>query len=354
MSESKIVQLSAIDPIVVNNVPEYSEVKARGKGYVNYGADNLFPEYLWDLYGTVATLQSIINGTADFICGNNVSCTADGFEEVVNKKGDTINDIVRKIAYDVMIFGGFAIQVIRNLEGGIGELYALDFMKVRSDEKNEVFYYCDDWSKWGAKGLVYPKFGVDDTNPTSIFYYKGNITRGVYPTPMYGAALIACELEKSINEFHLNNINNGFASNVIINFNNGQPNEEQKREIEDDVTEKFSGYQNAGRIMISYNDSAENATKVERLEGDDSDEKYQSLIKRSREQIFTAFRTNPCLFGLNPENNGFSSVEFASAYKLYNKTVIQPIQDCIMGVFDKIFGLKNSIIIEPFSINWDE
>lgn len=46
MSESKIVQLSAIDPIVVNNVPEYSEVKARGKGYVNYGADNLFPEYL--------------------------------------------------------------------------------------------------------------------------------------------------------------------------------------------------------------------------------------------------------------------------------------------------------------------
>jgi hypothetical protein len=46
-----------------------------------------------------------------------------------------------------MIFGGFAIQVIRNMAGGIAELYYIDFMKLRSDEKNEVFYYADDWSK---------------------------------------------------------------------------------------------------------------------------------------------------------------------------------------------------------------
>lgn len=46
-----------------------------------------------------------------------------------------------------MIFGGFALQVIRSLEGGIAEVYALDFMKVRSDEKNEIFYYSDDWTK---------------------------------------------------------------------------------------------------------------------------------------------------------------------------------------------------------------
>lgn len=41
-----IVALSAIDPVVINNVPVYSEKKARGRGYVNYGENNLFPEYL--------------------------------------------------------------------------------------------------------------------------------------------------------------------------------------------------------------------------------------------------------------------------------------------------------------------
>lgn len=346
--ENKIIQLSAIDPVLVSNIPEYTEEKARGKSYVNYGKDNLFPNYLWSIYNKVATLQSIINGSVDFVCGNDVRLK--NGDAVINKKGETVLDVVRKIAVDDFIFGGFALQIIRNMAGEVGEIYALDFMKVRSDEKNELFYYCDDWSKWGAKSLIYPKFGINDNNPTSIFYYKGSITRGVYPTPVYGAALVACELEKAINEFHLNNINNGFASNLIINFNNGQPNEEQKKEIERDVTEKFSGYQNAGRILLSFNDSEENATKVERLNGDDFDDKYKALSERAREQIFTAFRATPNLFGFPNQTTGFNEQEYASAFKLYNRTVIRPVQNAIVDAFDKIYNDKGSIVITPFSI----
>lgn len=44
--ESKVIQLSAIDPVVVSNVPEYSEEKVRGKEYISYGKNNLFPTYL--------------------------------------------------------------------------------------------------------------------------------------------------------------------------------------------------------------------------------------------------------------------------------------------------------------------
>lgn len=349
--ESKI-QLSAIDPVWVSNIPEYKEEKVRGKGWVSYGKNNLWPEYLWDLYCNVASLQSIINGSVDFICGNNITL-ANG-DTIVNKKGETIAEIARKLAVDKLIFGGYAIQIIRNLAGDVAEIYALDFMKVRSDEKNEIFFYSDDWKKWGSKALEYPKFGVGDTNPTSIYYNKGAITRGVYPTPIYGAALTACELEKAINEFHLNNINNAFASNLIINFNNGQPNEEQKKEIEKDVMEKFSGYQNAGRILLSFNDSEENATKVERLNGDDFDEKYSALAERSREQIFTAFRATPNLFGFPNQTTGFNEQEYASSFKLYNRTVIRPIQNEIVDSFDKIYGQKGSIIITPFSIEENE
>lgn len=38
--ESKIL-LSAIDPVIVNNIPEYKEDKVRGKEYVSYGKNNL-------------------------------------------------------------------------------------------------------------------------------------------------------------------------------------------------------------------------------------------------------------------------------------------------------------------------
>lgn len=37
---SKTVYLSSIDPIYQSNIPDYTEEKARAKGYVNYGKDN--------------------------------------------------------------------------------------------------------------------------------------------------------------------------------------------------------------------------------------------------------------------------------------------------------------------------
>lgn len=66
---------------------------------------------------------------------------------IVNKTGETVGELFRKLAADKMIFGGYAIQVIRDMAGRVCELYHMDFMKVRSDKKNEVFYYCDDWSQ---------------------------------------------------------------------------------------------------------------------------------------------------------------------------------------------------------------
>lgn len=46
MSSTNKVLLSAINPKVVNNIPTYKEDKIRGKEYVGYGSDNLYPNYL--------------------------------------------------------------------------------------------------------------------------------------------------------------------------------------------------------------------------------------------------------------------------------------------------------------------
>lgn len=305
------------------------------------------------MYLNVATLQSIINGSADFIVGNDVICNVDGFTNIVNKKGETIMDIVRKIAVDKMIFGGYALQIIRNMAGDVSEIYHLDFMKLRSNEKNTIFYYADDWTAWSVKSIKYPKFDAKDLNPTSVVYNKGYSTRSVYPIPTYSASLLSCEIEKRINEFHLNNLNNGFMGNVIVNFNNGVPTDEDKEEIEYNLNEKFSGSSNAGRMLISFNESDANKTTIERLDSDDFDEKYQALSERTKEQIFTAFRANSVLFGIN-YSSGFNENEFNEAFKLYNRTVIKPIQKDIVDTFDKIFATQGSITIKPFSLETED
>ena len=350
--EKAKIQLSALNPYLQDNKVENVEKEISCVDFIAWGTDNQYPSYLFSLYEDCATLQTIINGTVDFVCGNEIACNLPIFEKTVNKNGDTILDIIQRISTDYLIFGGFALQVIRNAVGNITELYWVDFAKIRSDKKNEVFFYSEDWCKsYGrVKYIKYPKFNTDDSNPTSIFYYKGNKTRTTYPTPIYNASITSCELEKKINEFHLNEISNNFLTSKIINFNSGVPDDDLKNEIERNLNEKFAGSENAGRILISFNANKDSETTVTDLPMDDFADRYEALHKRSREQIFTAFRATPNLFGLMTETTGFNEQEFFEAFKLYNRTAVRPIQQIITKSFDKILGFEGSITIKPFNL----
>ena len=343
---------AALNPYLQDNKVENVEKEVSGKNFIAWGSDNRYSNYLFSLYEDCATLQSIINGTTDFVCGNEISCNSPRFAKTVNKNGETIFDIIQRISTDYLIFGGFALQVIRNAVGDISEIYWIDFTKLRSDKKNEVFFYSDDWDKsFGrVKYITYPKFNPSDSNATSIFYYKGNKTRGTYPVPLYNAAISSCELEKKINEFHLNEISNNFLTSKIINFNSGVPDDDLKNEIERNINEKFCGAENGGRILISFNNNKESETTVADIPQDSFAERYDALQKRCREQIFTAFRATPNLFGVMTETTGFNEQEFLEAFKLYNRTAVRPIQQILVNAFDKIRGINGSITITPFNL----
>lgn len=349
MSENKTnFYTFALNPYVSTNKVENVEKEVNGKGFIMWGSDNQYPNYLYDLYENCATLQSVINGTVDFVCGDSVQF----FLEECNKKGENIEDIVKKIAVDYLIFGGFALQVVKNPFGNVVEIYWVDMLKLRSDAKNEVFFYSEDWSKsvGRVKCLQYPKWAKDDENPTSIYFFKGSKSRRVYPSPVYNAAIDSAEIEKRITEFHLNEISNNFLSSKIINFNNGTPDLEQMNEVERNLSEKFGGSSNAGRFLVSFNENKDSETTVTSLGEDGFADRYNALAERVESQIFTAFRATPNLFGLPTKTTGFSMQEYEEAFKLYNRTAVKPIQKVIIDAFEKIFGQKGIMTITPFTI----
>lgn len=351
-----ILRFAAIDPYIETNIVSPTETRDRGKSYVQWGDGNRYPDYLVDLYRNVTTLRSAVNGCVDFTVGDDVTASVPLWpEDRMNRKGDTARDLVRRLAWNAYLFGGFALQVILGNGGEVRELYAVDLDKLRTDEENEVFWYSEHWGDRyvrSDKVIRYPKWMRGGKSDTSILWVKCQ-EYGAYPAPLYAAAVKACETERSIDEYHLNAINNSFMGSYVINFNNGAPTQEMKREIERDVNEKFAGKSNAGRIMLSWNDSKDVETTVQRLEQDDFGERYKSLAGHCRQQIFTAFRANPNLFGIPTESLGFSSEEYESAFKLFNRTQIQPVQDMIVDAFDKVLGVPGSISIKPFSIERD-
>jgi hypothetical protein len=121
-----------------------------------------------------------------------------------------------------------------------------------------------------------------------------------------------------------------------------------------EVYDKFCGPENAGRPMISFNNNKDSETTIQKIDTDSFADKYNALVERTKSEIFTAFRCSPILFGIDQEKTGFNANEYASAFRLFNKTVIEPFQNKISKAFDKIFNSTGSIEIKPFTINFDK
>lgn len=356
---------AAIDPYIETNIVAPTESKSGANGWIVWGDGNRYPEYLLDLSKTVSTLRSVITGTVDFIAGDDVTITAQlggRPQGSMNKTGCTIREQVREVALDYETYGGFALQVIRSYTGEVVELYHIDMRYLRSNKDNTVFWYCEKWCEGRKNVIEYPAFypftpeawaQLDEkerNRHASSIYYVKNTTSQVYPLPVYAAAVKACETERCIDDYHLNAINNGFVGSAMVNFNNGVPSDEIKEEITDDFTQKYGGHQNAMRIVFCFNDSRDNATTIVPFKTDDFGSKYEALSKHVRQQIFTAFRANPNLFGIPTESLGFSSEEYDSAFKLYNRTMVRPVQRTIAEAYERILGLPQVVTIKPFSL----
>ena len=157
-----------------------------------------------------------------------------------------------------------------------------------------------------------------------------------------------------ISQFHYNDLQNGFAASYIVNFNSGKPTDEQKAEIENNFYNKFCGPMNSSRPMLSFNNTKEHETTITKIESTDFDKKYESLINYVNQDIFTAFRCSPILFGVDQEKTGFNANEYMETFKIFNKTMIEPRQKIISETFDKIFEVENCIQIKPFAINFEK
>lgn len=348
------ITFAAVDPYLEDNIIKNVQKEIKGQEFIQYGDKNLYPQYLHDLYENVSVLKSVINGISDYVGGENISINLPQFQEKINEN-DTVEDVVKQIAIDIELYGGFALNIVRNKMGSIAAVYNLDFRNVRSDKKNTKFYYSDDWTKsYGRlKTTVYPKFDINGKDINSIFYYKIDKYE-TYPSPVWCGSVTSAECLKHIGEFHLNSLYNGLASDYIVNMNNGTPADEVKAEIEALWQEKFGGFNNASRTMLSFNPDMQHKTTVEAIPQTNFIDKYNSLYQTSVKDIFTSFRVHPALFGLPTENTGFNSQDLAEAFKLANTTVILPLQKTIKRCFEKIFGEKEVLTIDPLKISFDE
>ena len=350
-----------MNDLITINFSEYSQpkfVEKKNQEWVSYGADNRYPAHLLSLLNTSAKHNAIVNGKANFIAGKGIVFEDDTkqylVDESINRNGETINDILDKVALDIETFGGCYLEVIYNPFGSATSLYHIDYNKVRSNADNTYFYISEQWDSKQKPDDIEGIAAFDENNKSGkqIIYIK-EYRPGVdtYTLPTYQGAMNYIELDVAVSEFHLNAIHNGMMPSKLISFNNGTPSEEEQRTIERRMRDKFAGEANAGKFIINFNNDPAKAPTVLDLSASDLDKQFDLLNKTIQQEIFSGHRiTSASLFGIATEGALGARNEMRTAYEIFQNTYVNGKQQFIerwFGYILPLFGINDEFHIQP-------
>jgi hypothetical protein len=344
----------------------------RSGKYITYGFANEYPYYLLDNYRRSSKHNAIVNGKVNYIMGGGWQAGDDltveqqarfiKFFDGLSSTED-LNDITEKLVLDLELFNGFAVAVTWSKLGTIAKMEHVPFEKIRVDKEEKMFqvadWYNDDMMQLFPKvGDIekIPAFDPENRLGKQLFYYRV-YAAGVkhYPLPEYIGGNAWIEADVQVANFHNNNLRNNFWGGYLINFNNGIPTPEEQGDIERQIKRKFSGTDNAGRFVVTFNDDAANAPTLEPLTPSDMDKQFEILNKAIQQEIFIAHRvTNPALFGVKTEGQLGGRTELVEAYELFKATYVndrvRKVERMInyLGSFNGVEGME-LIPVEPIT-----
>ena len=354
--------------IQLNQYEERSYRETANKmGFVNYGDDNLFPQYLVDLYHSSATHNALSTTIAMMIFGEGFDATTlDGrlaFDQW------NLNDELRKACLDFKIQGGFALEVNWSIDRTtIANVSHLPFENIRSgfvneDEKVEYYYYSKDWKDSREEPSEICTFNPERNieHPTQILYVKPFSPGSFYyPKPDYVGSINYIELDKEIGVYHINNMKNGMSPSFSIHFKNGIPPQEERNRIRMDIERQLSGASNAGKFIVTYSDDPDRKPDFEPFQLSDAHNQYQFLSEEVTSKIMVGHRvTSPQMFGVAVPGKLGGGGELAEASELFEKNVIAPARQVVTEAVKTLLnaaGLDSQLVQlseEPQEVNLD-
>lgn len=371
---------NSIIPIQLQQIslPTFEEKVVSGKKYVRYGSDNLFPQFLISLADKSSIHNAIITSKLDYAYGKGLV-----YEGKFNPAIDffiarpnplqTMNEFYRQCLYDYIIFGAFCINVIWDVTGQfISQIYHIDLQDIRSgiaDERGDVqtYYYSDNWLKCSGndKCKAIEKFDSQKREGSQLLYIKDwRPGAKYYALPSYVGALNSIATDCEITNFHLSNIKNGMAPSKFITITSGYATEEEERTIKRQLESLYTGSDAAGKFFLSFTDDPEKAPKIDTLSSDNLDQQFIQLEDSVLQQILSGHRvTSPLLVGLrNGGGLGSNTDELMTAYKIFQNTVIGPIQNTVVDTINYLLSMTKGYnggklkptSNQPLSFTWSE
>jgi len=349
----KVISIKFAD----NRIPEFKEVK--GIDYIKFGDDDKFPDHTLMLYNKSAKHNAIINGKVNYILGGGLICDTpeDPSSRMFLQEMSRIDDQSIK---DIELHGGFYWEIIPNKKCGF-IAYHIDFSRIRSNEDNSIFYYKKDWADRAEQRKPYPVFKKGLDVPSIFMFKEYRPGLKTYPLPGYVASFNYIEADIEVSKHTLTNAQTGFSASKFINFYNGEPTEENKR----DITRRFellSTGSEGKKVLIGFNNDPAKRPTIDDLGASDlTKEDFSHVDNLITNNIFSGAQiTHPLLFGIQQEGKLGGATELRTAYDIFKNTYVNGKQkqyEDIVNYFARLKGVSGTFKlkdVDPVGFDFSE
>jgi hypothetical protein len=325
-----------------NMIPQVTEDTKTRYSWVPFGVFG--QDDFWDAvvmaYNDSTTNATSVNNLADLIFGKGLFTTDENLQKAFEKI--IPQEETKRVCFDLKLYGNCAYQVYWNDDHTkIVKMFHIPVQTLRAEKlydntRVEYYYYCTDWKDQRKikDKIKIPAFGTSDEKREVLYIKDYSPNLYYYSLPDWVSALQFAIAEAELSNLHINTITNGFLPTLMINFNNGVPAPEERQTIEDLLYSKFTGTNNGGRFMVSFNDDKENQPTITAIQSDNLHDRFKYVAEYAQDRILVGHKiTSPLLFGIRTANNGFSSNsdEMKTAYSILQTMTIAPFQNLLIN-----------------------
>lgn len=335
----------------VQNIAEpFSAVSRAGKSdpkFWRWGDDNMFPSALALMARRSTTHRRIINDKADYISGKGFSYDTSipalgDFIETVNGGGESMRQLVNKLAFDKSLFGNAFVEIVTDQKRSFLSLFHQDASRCRlaKDKKHIILHH--DWKNFKegeAKTLsLYPAFEEHgDGTLRSVIHYKDYEPMFEnYGVPPYIAGMNVSAIAYKTDNWNISRLDNSFQLSGVMILDGTVDSEAEADQLMRTAQDKFAGKPGQVLFMIKDSTESDNSRFIPVNSSNEGD--WKELHDQATSDIVVAHSWFRSLSGLD-YGGGFNADRILHEYEIALNTVILSEQEELLEPLRAVISL---------------
>jgi hypothetical protein len=342
-----------------NRVDPYVYTGSRGVENAlcwKWGEDNLLPHALSLLARRSTVHRRILNDKAGYIAGKGMTYNPDDqrlaqIVETANGSGETLRQVVRKVAFDKMLFGNAFLEIVTDERRSFLSLFHQDASKCRLAKNRESVLLYHDWAETAPKNIpkipLYPRFkkAADGTLRSILHYKEYEPLFENYGTPAYIAGMNVSAIAYKTDRWNISRLDNSFQLSGVMMLDAEVDSDHEAEHILRLAEEKFAGKPGQVMFLIKGMNENENSKFIPISSTNEGD--WKALHDQATNDIVVAHAWFRSLSGLE-YTTGFSSERILHEYEVALNTLILSEQEELLEPIRRI--LEDQLGIAASSI----